>query len=488
MLIPGHVFHEACLLSWFKTQAEHYLANMHDRSMTEADVPAECPQCRTECYADPETGSPSIHRLFINFETSNPPSSQPSSSPARWNTSDKLLLGLARRAKALTHEVGTHSAESIEEDVKPTIGRIQSLQKDVASSKATSAFKGYIGGLTVAINKLRDHLEEHPFIPTLKGQLAASRNDYAALAEALPMTVENAVQAAVGNAVGKAEARADREVQKIVKERDVMQRDLEKEQVARVAAKRAAAEREEALNARLEKLESALEKERQARAELTTRVDERTRLLKMYQARAEGRKELKRKVEEQEGVIEALRAEAAKGSTSSRPEIRDYDGIDESQDPDDFDIPEPPDDSLIIDIEDEAPRAGRSTTARTFVCDLDDRRFKPKKQALPFPVVSRASKSTKSSSSKYFSDTPDRSNRVLVAASSPVASPKRPRPSIVDMTGDDSPEDLRAALRTPRTVSLKGDSRRSSSSSLLDFLGNGKQKGLVTGAKVKRRA
>lgn len=73
------MFHERCLLDWFKSQADVYLANAREyrgEELTAADAPAECPQCRTECFADPESGEPAIHRLFINWGDEEAHSSQ----------------------------------------------------------------------------------------------------------------------------------------------------------------------------------------------------------------------------------------------------------------------------------------------------------------------------------------------------------------------------------------------------------------------------
>lgn len=71
------MFHEKCLLEWFKSQADAYIATAREYrgdSVTEADAPAECPQCRAECFAD-EDGRPAIHRLFINWGEEDAPAS-----------------------------------------------------------------------------------------------------------------------------------------------------------------------------------------------------------------------------------------------------------------------------------------------------------------------------------------------------------------------------------------------------------------------------
>jgi hypothetical protein len=114
-----------------------------------ADAPAECPQCRAECYADHETGEPAIHRLFINFTADGkmlsqaPPSSQhvPSSPSIRWKSADKDILGMARRARGLVAELDTAGPESHEDDVQGTLRRVEALKADAVSSKAAEGFK-----------------------------------------------------------------------------------------------------------------------------------------------------------------------------------------------------------------------------------------------------------------------------------------------------------------------------------------------------------
>lgn len=332
------------------------------------------------------------------------------------------------------------------------------------------------------MNKLREGLEEHPLIPALMGQLETTKQEYTILQAEFPRSVERAVR----TAVEVERKKADKEIRKANKDRELMQRELEKEQVARVAAKRAASEREVAQDTRVRELERLLEREKEDRTATSHLVTERTRLLKMYQAKAESRKDLKRKLEEQAETIESLNAKLGGGSgasseTHSQSQAQVEVDLDEEMEPEtddeaDISVQTFHDDSLEIDMDD-APRAGRSTTARSYVFNSDGRLSKPSK--------------TISTGSKYFTE---KNKRVLVAASSPIA-PSPKRRSVVDITDmtDSSPESLRAALLVtpkpkPRTP-LR--SRDENSRSMLDFLGiqgKGKQKGLVLGAKAKRRA
>lgn len=126
---------------------------MTDQGVTAslADSPAECPECRTECFADPESGEPAVHRLYINFTaadgnmsfTQAPSSQHPPSSPstARWRSADKDVMSLARRARGLANELDALSAESVEDDVRGTLRRAEGLRVDAVSAKAAEGFK-----------------------------------------------------------------------------------------------------------------------------------------------------------------------------------------------------------------------------------------------------------------------------------------------------------------------------------------------------------
>ena len=150
----GHVFHERCLLEWFRTQTLRYVAQAREqglgtrigRSPSPSDAPVECPTCRNECFADPETGEPSIHRLFIHFGDGggHRSSSQIDSSPVQWRSTqgkEKEVMGLARRARGLTEEVKALSGESHEDDVVGMMRRVEALKNDVVSIKALTGIK-----------------------------------------------------------------------------------------------------------------------------------------------------------------------------------------------------------------------------------------------------------------------------------------------------------------------------------------------------------
>ena len=111
-----------------------------------SDAPNECPTCRAECFADPETGEPSVHRLFIHFgEEAGLASSQIGSSPAKWRSTqgskEKEMLGLARRAKGLAEEVKGLNERSQEEEVEGMLRRAENLSKDAVSAKALAGVK-----------------------------------------------------------------------------------------------------------------------------------------------------------------------------------------------------------------------------------------------------------------------------------------------------------------------------------------------------------
>lgn len=147
----GHVFHEPCLQEWFRAQSVQYLAQARehrldrDPSPTLSDAPALCPSCRTECFADPETGEPTLHRLYINFDDGHNGSSQAGSSPVRPAASkrnkDAEVMGIARRAKGLREEARGLGNDSTEEDVNGLLIRAEGLRDDAASVKAVQGIK-----------------------------------------------------------------------------------------------------------------------------------------------------------------------------------------------------------------------------------------------------------------------------------------------------------------------------------------------------------
>ena len=145
----GHVFHEKCLLEWFKAQTRNYLTTMrdlHDReySPSASDAPVECPTCRAECFANEDTGEPAIQRLYINLGGD---SSQIGSSPSqpsrsfRTSTADKDAFMYARRARGLGEEFKGFNLQIGEDDLRGAIGRAEGLKEDMMSSKAMTGVK-----------------------------------------------------------------------------------------------------------------------------------------------------------------------------------------------------------------------------------------------------------------------------------------------------------------------------------------------------------
>lgn len=155
-LLPGHVLHEKCLLEWFDSQIQQYIATARERGWEHEhdpgpeDVPVECPQCRTEVYGD-DDGKPLIHRLYVNFGEASAhaaSSSQIHSSPMgpratqHWgNPVEREALGLARRARNAADEIGALGAQSNPDEMNGTLRRVGKLQEDVLSAKASQGFK-----------------------------------------------------------------------------------------------------------------------------------------------------------------------------------------------------------------------------------------------------------------------------------------------------------------------------------------------------------
>lgn len=79
--------------------------------------------------------------------------------------------------------------------------------------------------------------------------------------------------------------KADKRVKKVEKERDIMQRELEKERVARVVAKRGWSEREADLEKKLEEMRAELVKEKADRESTSDALADRTKQLKVFQIR-----------------------------------------------------------------------------------------------------------------------------------------------------------------------------------------------------------
>ena len=118
------------------------------REPTVSDAPVECPTCRKECFANPDTGEPSVHRLFINLggESSdagntNQINSSPASVHRKNKGKEKEAMGMARRARDLEEQVKGLNGESRHFDVLSVTQRAEALQDDMVSDKALSAVK-----------------------------------------------------------------------------------------------------------------------------------------------------------------------------------------------------------------------------------------------------------------------------------------------------------------------------------------------------------
>lgn len=159
----GHVFHEQCLLEWFRSQSQAYIAQQREQghrasSPSVSEAPAECPTCRAECYADQDTGNPQIHRLYINFGDGATAggSSQVGSSPVRtpWKDrskgkgregrADAEVMGWAKRARGISVEVrdlAEEGKEVGEDDIGGVLRRAEALKEDLISQKAVEGIR-----------------------------------------------------------------------------------------------------------------------------------------------------------------------------------------------------------------------------------------------------------------------------------------------------------------------------------------------------------
>jgi len=150
-LMIGHVFHEECIQDWFRAQSVQYLAQARehrldrDPSPTLSDAPAYCPTCRAEVYADPESGEPVLHRLYINYGDEAGGSSQAGSSPVKSTGQnrkrDSEIMGLARRAKGISEEVKSLNEQSSQQAVDSMLSRAEGLKGDAVSAKAIQGVK-----------------------------------------------------------------------------------------------------------------------------------------------------------------------------------------------------------------------------------------------------------------------------------------------------------------------------------------------------------
>ncbi|WWC73079.1 uncharacterized protein I206_107044 [Kwoniella pini CBS 10737] len=306
----GHVFHEPCLLEWFRTQSEQYLAAAREQgidgrfgSPTLSDAPAECPSCRAECFADPETGQPSIHRLFIDFDNifdnnnnsiigSSPPPSSKMDKKGKGNAKEEEFLNLARRAKGIREEVKGLNAESTEEHMEGMIRRGENLVMDLIGIQVLDTVKNYIEGLTKEIKTLRKTLESNPLNPGLRERISTLRDQIINLERQSRLSLQREVR----KVKDEEQARCERKVKRAEEERDLLQRAYEKEKVSRKTGMRSMEERVVDLERRLEEMSEQLKKEKEDRVALQATLQERTQQLKLSTKRVEDRKDLKRQL------------------------------------------------------------------------------------------------------------------------------------------------------------------------------------------------
>ncbi|WVR09055.1 hypothetical protein IAU60_006116 [Kwoniella sp. DSM 27419] len=321
----GHVFHEECLLEWFRTQSQQYVANAREHGMggrdgspSLSDAPAECPSCRTECFADPETGEPSIHRLFIDWggvlDSVPSSSAHPSSSPAPTRkVRDREILGLAKRAKALTAEASDLGAESKQDDWRGMVTRTEGLIQDAVSLKALSSVQAYITGLKVSLDQLHARLESDSLNPELRLQNRALASEIADLQDQLRTTVPREVR----RAVEAERSRMEKRVAEAQKERDIMQRHYQEEKVRRKHGVKDMMERKAEMDKKMAEVEKSYENEKREREATQDTLRERNKLLKLMQAKVESRKEIKSQLDDLRAENQRLKAAIAAGPVSS---------------------------------------------------------------------------------------------------------------------------------------------------------------------------
>lgn len=120
---------------------------------------------------------------------------------------------------------------------------------------------------------------------TLQARLAASEQRVADRERDLLRLQRTEVPRAVADAVRAETARMERKVAQADAQRELMQQELQKEQVARRNFRRAAAEREHELETRLAKQEERTTFARRDADEARTRLDDRNKQLQLLRSR-----------------------------------------------------------------------------------------------------------------------------------------------------------------------------------------------------------
>jgi hypothetical protein len=267
--VEGHVFHEPCLHDWFRAQSVQYLAQARehqldrDPSPSASEAPALCPTCRTEVFADQDTGEPVLHRLYINYGDDAGGSSQVGSSPVRGTQSrrrDKEIMGIARRAKGISDDVKNLNIESSQKAVDDLLAKAEGLKDDAVSVKAIQGVKvsghvwsvigaddhqTYVGGLTIAINNLRSNLAQSPLPATLQATIDTLRGELSTMTRAMAILNTVRLPEAVNKAKLEERKVCQKETEKVKAELALVTRGLKEETVQRRAQRKAAEEREQ---------------------------------------------------------------------------------------------------------------------------------------------------------------------------------------------------------------------------------------------------
>ncbi|WWC91195.1 uncharacterized protein L201_006137 [Kwoniella dendrophila CBS 6074] len=339
----GHVFHEPCILEWFKAQAERYLASAREQGMngryaspTISDAPAICPSCRTECFANPETGQPMLYRLFIDLDSNsqNDNSSMIGSSPILSSRTirksneeeqrEKEVLNLARRAKNLTEEVKSLNADSIDEDMDGMTRRSETLVNDMVNVKTLTTVKTHIDNLKTEIFRLHSTLTSHPLIPTLREQVAERDEQLKELHDHYHRTIRRETKRIKEEEQAKCEVK----VRKALDDKTTILREYEVEKVKRKTGFRNYEDKVADLKRRLAQSIEQLEKEKEDRKSKEATLHDRNKQLKLQQKRLEDRKLLQDQVTLLQAENDRLKSSRDQSSSFRDSAVSDEENVD----------------------------------------------------------------------------------------------------------------------------------------------------------------
>ncbi|WVQ73583.1 hypothetical protein IAR50_003162 [Cryptococcus sp. DSM 104548] len=261
----GHVIHEHCVLRWIEMSADAQLANKQIDYREEAE--ATCPQCRSEIYADEETGKPLIHRLFPVFDD-EAGSSQAQSSPMKAEPVDEArseeLMGMARRAKAMKIEIGELGPENTVDQVGRAVGRVEGLKKDLeVSAKSISAIRTYVGGLIASINNLRSAITKYPLAPQLRDEnnlLRAQLEGVYQTVRRVETDMNQKLKQEVRKAINEEQSKAVRLVEEQMKKVDQIKAELDRANAEKNASSKLSAERAKEMMKKVQRLDEQMKK------------------------------------------------------------------------------------------------------------------------------------------------------------------------------------------------------------------------------------